>query len=137
MYRLKMHGFDTLFGYILENIAHQFTFPENDWDVNHDERTLLLKGTPLDESQMMASLLQAEKVRGTFKKLNNWRNELSPVYGPDGELIEWCRTVRGGPIWCVYLWRSITGLPTKTRRPQSMGRSPGESSEIFRQLLGL
>lgn len=88
LYTFKIQGYDTAFGYMLESVVRQFNWPDDAWKLNHSDKTVELQGSTFGErSQMVRSLLLAEKERGTFKQLNIWRDELCPVYGPEGELL--------------------------------------------------
>jgi 8-oxo-dGTP pyrophosphatase MutT (NUDIX family) len=56
--------------------------------VDHARKIVLLCGSTLQErDENVAKTLAAERERAHFKILKGWRNELYPVYGPDGNIL--------------------------------------------------
>lgn len=78
----------TELGYILPSVAEVFRgLP--DWKLDDDARSLtLLTGTNEEErSKIVAGTTRAMRGTGHFKVLDGWRDELYPVYGPDGHCL--------------------------------------------------
>jgi len=87
LYKFLLNGYEGTFGHLLETTAQAVKWGEN-WEVDHDRRTLKLLGSSLEErNKNMHDTLIAERERKTFKLLDLWTNEVFPVYGPGKELV--------------------------------------------------
>ncbi|EME40705.1 hypothetical protein DOTSEDRAFT_136968 [Dothistroma septosporum NZE10] len=88
-YALYVRQFpETELGYVLPSVAEVFRgLP--DWKIDDGERTLtLVTGETAEErSKVVEATIKAMHATGHFKVLNKWRNELYPVYGPQGQLL--------------------------------------------------
>jgi 8-oxo-dGTP pyrophosphatase MutT (NUDIX family) len=70
----------------------------DDWEVNHEHKTVKLLKTTLEARRdAIDRLLSAEREKGTFRVLERWRGERFPIFRPNRELI-------------VDLERSASGL---------------------------
>ncbi|PNS18811.1 hypothetical protein CAC42_5350 [Sphaceloma murrayae] len=75
-------------GYILPRVAAVFEgLP--DWDVDHEERTVVLRSGDNEEerSAVVHRTTAAMRELNYFEVLRGWRDELYPVYGPGGEVV--------------------------------------------------
>nr|POE66645.1 uncharacterized protein CFP56_72068 [Quercus suber] len=79
---------ETELGYVLPSVAMVFKgLP--DWKVDDSDRSLtLITGANEEErSKAVAVTTSAMRQLGHFKVLEGWRDELYPVYGPNGDLL--------------------------------------------------
>lgn len=73
---------------MLPSIVQGFNWPDDGWKVDHTHKTVMLRGSTLQErDSIVAKTLAAERERGHFKILNGWRDELYAVYGPDRSIL--------------------------------------------------
>ncbi|TKX21899.1 hypothetical protein C1H76_5791 [Elsinoe australis] len=88
-YHLQISAYPGIcLGYILPRVAAVFEgLP--DWEVDHEERTVVLKnGADAEErSEIVARTTAAMRSLEHFEVLKGWRDELYPVYGPEGEVV--------------------------------------------------
>lgn len=72
-------------------MVEKFQFPANCWAVDSAKRTVTLvtppNATPAQRSDLIAKTLAETVKRGDFEILKGWRNEMYPVFGPDGEFL--------------------------------------------------
>ena len=72
-------------------ILEKIYLPSHCWSVNATDRTVRLVtmrgATPDERSTLMAETLAENVLRGRLEVLKGWRNELYPVYGPEGEFL--------------------------------------------------
>lgn len=84
---VKAHP-ETELGYILPSVAEVFRgLP--DWKIDDNERSLtLITGDTIEErSKVVEATVRAMHATGHFKVLSKWRDELYPVFGPQGALL--------------------------------------------------
>ena len=75
-------------GYLLPSVAQVFRgLP--DWKINDDERslTLITGSNEIDRTRAVGFTTQAMRATDHFQVLRGWRDELYPVYGPNGQLL--------------------------------------------------
>lgn len=87
----KVTGCDAILGYIPNEVVNKLRLPSSCWAVDSSNRTVTLvtasHATPTQRSALMAQTL-AETIRwGEFEILKGWRNEMYPIYGPEGEFL--------------------------------------------------
>jgi len=87
----KVDGCDTVLGHIPNAVVEKFPWPQEYWNIDSESRTVTLlapsDATPQVRSEMLSATI-AEAVKGdTFDLLKGWRNEMYPVYAPDGNLL--------------------------------------------------
>ena len=87
-YQLRVAGHDYALGYMLPSVAEVFRGIPN-WELNEDERILILTGgnNAEERSKAVETTLLAVKETGHFKVLDKWRGELYAVYGKGKELL--------------------------------------------------
>lgn len=79
---------NTELGYLLPSVTEVFRgLP--DWRIDDDERslTLVTGRTEAERTQVVQATIRAMYATGYFKVLSKWRNELLPVFGPQGEVL--------------------------------------------------
>lgn len=79
---------NTELGYLLPSVTEVFRgLP--DWRIDDEERslTLVTGRTEAERTQVVQATIRAMHATGYFKVLSKWRNELHPVYGPQGEVL--------------------------------------------------
>lgn len=79
---------NTELGYLLPSVTEVFRgLP--DWRIDDEERSLILVTgrTEAERTQVVQATIRAMHATGYFKVLSKWRNELQPVYGPQGEVL--------------------------------------------------
>lgn len=82
-----MEGFDGMFGHLLDSTVRSFSW-NDDWEVNHEHKTVrLLKTTFEERRDAIDRLLSVEKEKGTFRVLKKWTGERFPIFGPKRELV--------------------------------------------------
>ncbi|RAL14072.1 thiamine pyrophosphokinase-related protein [Aspergillus homomorphus CBS 101889] len=87
----KVTGCDAVLGYILNSVIQKFHWPEDCWAIDSENRTVTLVTAPdataEQRSELVARTLAEAVKRDTFEILRGWRDELYPVYGPNGEFL--------------------------------------------------
>lgn len=87
----KVSGCNAVLGYIPNTVVDKFDFPDDCWAIDSANRTVTLlsppNATPDQRSDLVAKTLSATVKPGRFEILKGWRNEMYPVYAPDGELL--------------------------------------------------
>lgn len=79
---------NTELGYLLPSVTEVFRgLP--DWRIDDEERslTLVTGRTEAERTQVVQATIRAMYATGYFKVLSKWRNELLPVFGPQGEVL--------------------------------------------------
>ncbi|KAH9894586.1 thiamine pyrophosphokinase-related protein [Xylariomycetidae sp. FL2044] len=88
LYRFMLQGFNEPFGHLLQDTAKAITWNSNYWVVDHDTRSVTLRGTSAEErDQRLQETLLVEKEKGTFRLLGMWTGEMFPVFGPGGNIL--------------------------------------------------
>ena len=86
----KVSGCDAVLGYILNSVVKAFPWPDC-WAIDSTNRTVTLitppDATPNLRSELVAKTIGEAVERKTFTILEGWRDELYPVYGPNGEFL--------------------------------------------------
>lgn len=86
----KVSGCDAILGYILNSVVAKLQWPEF-WAIDAANRTVTLvtgpNATPEERSELMAQTLTESVRRGEFEILKGWRNEMYPVYAPNGDFL--------------------------------------------------
>ncbi|OCL15276.1 hypothetical protein AOQ84DRAFT_223590 [Glonium stellatum] len=87
-YQLRVTNHDYAVGYVLPSVAEIFR-GLSDWAIDDDERTLTLTAgtTEAERSHIVARTVVAMRETNHFQVLQEWRNELYPVYGRGRELL--------------------------------------------------
>lgn len=90
-YSFKVSGYDSILGYIPNDVVEHFKFPDHCWTVDPKAQTVTLvtppHATPAQRSELVAQTLAEVVKTDTFKLLHGWRNETYAVYGPNGEFL--------------------------------------------------
>ena len=91
--KFKLEGCSATLGYVLPEIAAKFPSTTN-VQIDHESFTFKPENIPSDpkdaadyRTKVLAQYLQHVRESGIFQVLEGWRNELYPVYGPDGGLL--------------------------------------------------
>ena len=72
---------------MLPSVVEGLQWPDY-WVVDHTKKTVLLRGSTLQErDDNVAKTLAMARESASFKVLKGWRNELYPVYGPDRKVL--------------------------------------------------
>jgi isopentenyldiphosphate isomerase len=87
----KINGYDAVLGHIPNVVVEEFPWPRDYWNINSQSRTVTLLA-PIDATAQVRSDMLSETIaeavkRGTFDVLKGWRNEMYPVYAPDGSFL--------------------------------------------------
>lgn len=79
---------DIELGYVLPSVAQIFKGLPG-WKINEGERrlTLVAGNNEEERTKTIALTTTAMRATGHFEVLKGWRDELYPVYGPDGKLL--------------------------------------------------
>ncbi|PYH89880.1 thiamine pyrophosphokinase-related protein [Aspergillus ellipticus CBS 707.79] len=87
----KVSGCDAILGYIVNDVVSRISWAPSHWTIDSLNRTVTLTtgpdATPQQRSAIVAQTLAHEVQLGTFDILKGWRDELYPVYGPNGEFL--------------------------------------------------
>ncbi|KAL4979546.1 NUDIX hydrolase domain-like protein [Aspergillus desertorum] len=88
-YTFKIKGCESVLGYILNEVVDRFDWPVESWSIDATARTVMLTAgpTPAERNLALAHLLERAVREDLFEVLRGWRNEMYPVYGPDGEFL--------------------------------------------------
>ncbi|KAI7778606.1 hypothetical protein LA080_001936 [Diaporthe eres] len=86
-YKLLMEGYHGVFGHLIEPTVNSFSW-NDDWEVNHKQKTVrLLKTTSEERRDAIDRLLSLERENGTFRVLKKWTGERLPIFRPNRELV--------------------------------------------------
>ncbi|KAL4802367.1 NUDIX hydrolase domain-like protein [Aspergillus unguis] len=94
----RVQGCPSNLGYILNEVVHRFEWPAESWAIDSTARTVTLQAgsTPAERTAAVSATLDIAVKKDLFSVLRGWRNEMFPVYGPDGEfLLELERSASG------------------------------------------
>ncbi|KAL4753696.1 hypothetical protein BDW72DRAFT_21827 [Aspergillus terricola var. indicus] len=85
----KVKGCESVLGYMLNEVVDRFDWPTESWSIDATNRTVTLTAgpTPAERNLALAQVLERAVSQDLFAVLRGWRNELYPVYGPDGEFL--------------------------------------------------
>ncbi|KAL4821396.1 NUDIX hydrolase domain-like protein [Aspergillus spinulosporus] len=85
----KVKGCESVLGYMLNEVVNRFDWPTESWSIDATNRTVTLTAgpTPAERNLAVAQVLERAVSQDIFAVLRGWRNELYPVYGPDGEFL--------------------------------------------------
>lgn len=87
----KVSGCDAVLGHIPNAVVEKFPWLQEFWDIDSQSRTVTLLAPPEATAQVRSDMLSktiAEAVKkDTFDVLKGWRNEMYPVYAPDGSVL--------------------------------------------------
>ncbi|KAL4968700.1 thiamine pyrophosphokinase-related protein [Aspergillus stella-maris] len=85
----KVAGIDCALGYILNEVVDKFEWAAESWAIDPTNRTVTLIAGPTatERSGAIAQTITAAAKNDSFAVLRGWRNELYPVYGPNGEFL--------------------------------------------------
>ncbi|KAL5338639.1 NUDIX hydrolase domain-like protein [Aspergillus crustosus] len=85
----RVQGYESVLGYIVNEVVENFDWPTENWAIDPTNRTvtLIAGSTPAERSRAVAQTLDKAVKQDTFKVLRGWRNELYPVFGPGGEFL--------------------------------------------------
>ena len=88
-YALYVKDFpDTELGYILPSVVEVLRGLK-DWSIDDDDRslTLITGSTEAERTRAVEATTRAMQATGHFHVLAKWRDEIYPVYGPNGETL--------------------------------------------------
>ncbi|KAL2830793.1 NUDIX hydrolase domain-like protein [Aspergillus cavernicola] len=85
----RVKGCDSILGYIVNEVVDRFDWPTESWAIDQSNRTvtLIAGSSPAERNQAVAQTLDKAVKQDRFEVLRGWRDELYPVFGPDGEFI--------------------------------------------------
>ncbi|KAL4779206.1 NUDIX hydrolase domain-like protein [Aspergillus varians] len=88
-YSFQVKECDSILGYILNDVVDRFDWPAESWVIDPTNRTVtLIAGpTPAERNQAVAQTLEKAVKQDSFVVLQGWRNEMYPVFGPNGEFL--------------------------------------------------
>lgn len=93
--KFKLEGCEATIGYVLPDIASKFPSSQV-LEFKSDTQELIFRpseipsgsqNTAEHRTKVLADYLQTLREKNEFGTLKGWRNELYPVYGPEGELL--------------------------------------------------
>lgn len=86
-YKFLMEAFKGVFGHLVETTVRALSW-NDDWEVNHENKTVrLLKTTFEERRDAIDRLLSVEREKETFRVLKKWTGERFPIFGPNRELV--------------------------------------------------
>ncbi|KAI9368466.1 thiamine pyrophosphokinase-related protein [Aspergillus egyptiacus] len=85
----QVKGCGSILGYMRNDVVEDFEFDDEIWEVDSRDRVVkLLAGpSPAERTNAVVQTLKKAVERKVFSVLDGWRNEMYPVFGPNGEFL--------------------------------------------------
>ncbi|KAL3473020.1 NUDIX hydrolase domain-like protein [Aspergillus californicus] len=85
----RVQGCNSALGYIVNDVVSRFDWSPEFWAIDSANRTvtLIAGSTPAERTHAVAATLDTAVKQDRFEVLRGWRDEMYPVFGPNGEFI--------------------------------------------------